>query len=374
MSVLPAAGVISFARGVPPAEILPVEALAASAAAAIRAHGAVALNYGPPEGYGPLREWLGARHGVAPERVLLTPGSLVGLHLLVAHHGEGSRPVAVEAPTYDRFLRVLALHGVPAAPVPRGPGGLALDALEALLRAPRPPALLYVMPTFHNPTGGTLGLPERHALADLAVAHGLCLLEDDPYGLLRFEGEALPSLHALLHERGAGELAILASSFSKSVAPGLRVGYLVLPERLVAPVRARALETYVSPPLLPQAQLLEFLRAGGLGPQLRHARGVLRERRDVLLAALAADVGARGTWSAPAGGYFAWLELHDGPRARELLAAARAEGVDFTPGDAFFPGGGGEAALRLSYSAPAPEEIREGIARLGALLAAGTAG
>ena len=369
MSLLPAVGEISFARGIPSPDTFPLERLAEASVRAIERHGRVALNYGPAGGFAPLREWLAERHAVAPVRVVLTPGSLLGMGLLVRHLlAEGGRAL-VEAPTYDRTLQLLGAAGAEVVAVARGETGLDLERLEALLVARPRPRLLYVLPTFHNPTGRTLGVAERQTLADLAVEHGLLVLEDDPYGLLRLDGTPPPHLHRLLHERGAGELCVLASSFSKTVAPGLRVGYLVLPEALVAPVEALVTSTYVSPPLLPQAQLFEFLAAGHLEPHLAALRAALRPRRDALLEVLAEELSdGEATWTRPDGGYFLWLELRPPHDAAGLAARARAAGVPVVPGAGFFAGAGGERAARLSFSFPGPQEIREGARRLAALV------
>jgi DNA-binding transcriptional MocR family regulator len=347
VSVLPPDGTISLARGIPSPELLPVDELETCAAAAIARDGRIALNYGPPGGYAPLREWVAARHAVEPSQVLLTPGSMLALTLLIAETVRAGTRVRVESPTYDRTLKALRLSGAE----------LVVDGAAEVR---------YVLPTFHNPTGRTLTATERVTVVDEAIAQGTLLIEDDPYGLLRFEGAQPPSLHRLLHERGAGELAVYCSSFSKSVAPGLRVGYLVLPPVLAARVEARALATYVSPPLLPQAQLFEFLDRGLLEPHLARATGQLRERRDALADALAEHLPG-ATWSLPDGGYFIWVELPV-PSA-ELLAGAQAVGVTFELGSSFSPDGREERAARLAFSFETPERIREAVARLGRVLA-----
>jgi 2-aminoadipate transaminase len=366
-SVLPQGDVISFARGVPGADLLPVDALERCAAAAIRRDGRVALNYGPAAGYGPLREWIGERHGVPAGRVMLTPGSMLGLDLLLAELLDGGGAAAVEAPSYDRALRALAAHAGELLPIARGESGLDLDALAAAARRPDC-RLLYVLATFHNPTGLTLSLEERRGLAALAIERDLLVVEDDPYGLTRFEGDPLPTVYELLRAQGADELAAYASSFSKSVAPGLRVGYLLLPTASALRFEARALRTYVSPPLLPQAQLLEFLLHGGFADHLAALRASLRARRDALCDGLAEELPAGAVWTRPAGGYFLWLDLPAPLDTAELLEPARHRGVDFVPGAGFFPHGAGARSARLAFSHPAPAAIREGTRRLGALV------
>ena len=370
MSVLPGEGVISFARGVPSPDMFPLEQLAESARRAVHTHGRVALNYGLPAGFEPLRAWLGERHGVAPERVIVTPGSMIGLNFLVDQLVGPGGCAAVESPTYDRMLHALTTIGARAVTVDRGADGLDLDGLRrAVTQGPRP-SLLYVLPTFHNPTGRTLTLEQRHGLVELALELELPVLEDDPYGLLRVEGEPLPYVHELLRAAGGDHLALFASSFSKSVAPGLRVGYLVLPEPLVAPIEALALRTYVSPPLLPQAQLYDFLAGGGFEPHHDLLRGFLRERRDMLLGVLAEDMPDGVTWTRPDGGYFLWLELPAGVAARELNERAQAAGVAIVPGAGFFTAGRGQSSARLAFSFPSVADVREGAHRLSALVRA----
>jgi 2-aminoadipate transaminase len=368
MSVLPEHGVISFARGVPAPEFLPVDELAECCERALSRHGRTALNYGPPGGFGPLREWIAERHGVTPERVLVTPGSLVAMNLLVRHLVRAERDVVVEAPTYDRMLQLLDAAGASVATVARTDGGLDLERLAALMS--REPAFLYVLPTFHNPSGRTLDRPERERLADLALEHRLLVVEDDPYGLLRLDGEPQPSLHALLRERGGDELAVHMSSFSKSVAPGLRVGYAVLPARLVPALTALATSLYVSPPLLAQAQLFEFLDAGLLGPHLERVLALLRPRRDALLEVLGERLPPGARLTRPDGGYFAWLELPAPLETRMLAERAPAARVSFVPGADFHPRAGhaGARSARLSFSYPSPEEIRAGAERLAELV------
>jgi 2-aminoadipate transaminase len=357
LTVVPAAGVVSFARGVPAGDLLPAEALAEAAADAVRRDGRVALNYGPPAGYAPLRELLGERYGVAPSRVLLTPGSMIVLNLLF---GELGGPIALESPTYDRALTAARAAGAEIVAVRRGPQGIDLDALGAV--APRA-RLLYVLPTFHNPTGTTLTAVERNELARLAVEHELLVVEDDPYGALRFEGDAPPTVFRVMHDLGAGDLAVRVGSFSKSVAPGLRVGYAIVPEQLAPRLERRALDLYVSPPLLPQAQLHSFLLDGRLEPHLDSLRAELRRRRDALLAGLA-DALPDATVTRPQGGYFAWAELPPALDAEPLLHAASAHGVTFVPGRSFDPDGLDTRHARFAFSFASPAEIADGCRRL----------
>jgi 2-aminoadipate transaminase len=351
---------ISFARGIPAPECLPVDELADCARVAVERDGRTILSYGSPSGYQPLREWVAERHGVDPARVVLTNGSLQGFVFLAVYFAGRGR-VLVEAPTYDRPLKILAEAGADVGAIPQDEDGLDVGALEAELSPGD--VVLYTIPTFQNPSGRTLPLERRRRLVDLARERGLLLLEDDPYGLVRFEGEAAPSLFEL----AGGEGVIYSSSFSKTVAPGIRVGYFVLPEALASTVEAMATSTYITPALLSQATVHEFLRRGAFEPNLERIRGLLRDRRDAMLAALEAEFGGRASWSHPEGGYFLWLDL--GVEAAPLLERAQEAGVTFLKGSDFYlPGTGGERSARLAYSHVSPDEIAEGIARLGSLV------
>jgi 2-aminoadipate transaminase len=339
---------ISLARGIPAPECIPVEELADCARAAIERDGTTVLSYGPVGGYQPLREWIAARHGVGASRVLVTNGSLQGIAFLADRFA--GRRVLVELPTYDRPLKLLAARGVDVTAVPMDEQGLDLDALEQALAGGEQPALLYTIPTFQNPSGRTLTTERRRRLVELAREHDLLVLEDDPYGLVRFEGEAPPTLFEL----DGGERVVYSSSFSKTIAPGLRVGYFVLPPSLDSELEALAVSTYITPVLIGQATVFEFLRRGNLEPNLERVRDLLRVRRDAMLEALEHELPS-ASWSHPEGGYFVWVEL-----PRDL---AEAPGVAVVPGTDF---GGAPNTVRLAFSYVSPDEIREGIHRLAA--------
>jgi 2-aminoadipate transaminase len=367
-TLLPDPGVVSFARGIPSPETFPTAQLIDSCRRALERHGSVALNYGPPEGFAPLREWIARQHGVDPERILVTPGSIMGMSFVVRAFAATSAGAAVEAPTYDRMLGLMRRERIAIVTVRRDADTIDLDELRALFRAPTRPAYLYVMPTFHNPTGRTMPRSQREELVELAIELDFTIVEDDPYGLLRIDGEPLPRLHELLRERGADHLGVLLSSFSKTVAPGMRIGYAVVPEQLVQPMRSLATAAYVTPPLLPQAVLHEFLVAGGFEDHLVGLRAFLRRRRDALLGVFSERMPADASWTRPGGGYFLWLELPSGQDAVTLAARARERGVAIVPGSGFFADSGGERAARLSFSYPSVEEVILGATRLADLV------
>lgn len=356
---------ISFARGAPAPECLAVELIADCARVAIERGGAAVLSYGPGGGYAPLREWLAERHGVEPGRVILTSGSLQGFVFIAQRIAPGRR-VLVEGPTYDRPLKILAALGAEVVALPMDEEGLDPDALERELEAGPEPAFLYTIPTFQNPSGRTLSADRRRRIVELAERHDLLVLEDDPYGLVRYEGEAPP----LMFELEGGERVAYTSSFSKTVAPGVRVGYFVLPAGLAAAIEEIAVSTYISPPALTQATVHELIARGAFEPNLERVCGLLRARRDAMLEALEREFPAGTSWSRPEGGYFLWVTFPEGVDAAELLARALEAGVAFVPGADFFPAGSrdGVNAARFAFSFESPERIADGVARLASLL------
>lgn len=358
---------ISFARGVPAPECLPVEALADCAKVAIERDGRTILSYGAGGGYAPLREWIAARHGVTPGRVMLTNGSLQGFVFLATYFFGGSKQgrVLVEAPTYDRPLKILAESGAEIVALPMDDEGLDPDALEAELKKGPKPAFVYSIPTFQNPSGRTLSTERRVRIAEIVREHEVLLLEDDPYGLVRYEGEAQPSLFSL----EGGRHVAYSSSFSKTVAPGVRVGYFIFPEAVGKAVEAIAVSNYISPVMLSQATVFEFCNRGLFEPNLERVIGLLGARRDAMLESLETHLGGTGaSWSHPAGGYFLWLDFPEGVDCAELLPRAEAAGVTFVKGTDFFADGSGRNAARLAFSFVSVDEIRDGVAKLAALI------
>jgi DNA-binding transcriptional MocR family regulator len=303
----------------------------------------------------PLRELIAERFTVRASQVVLTNGALQGFVLLAQHFG-GANPVCVESPTYDRPLKIMLQNGIDVISVGMDEQGLIPDELENSLQG-KTPAFLYTIPTFQNPSGRTIPEARRRQIVDITLAHGVTILEDDPYGLIRFEGQAPTSLFEL-----ARETTIYTSSFSKTIAPGLRVGWYILPDALARDLTERANSTYITPVLLGQAIVYEFMTRGSFEPNLKRVNALLGMRRDAMLASLEKHLsGAR--WSRPEGGYFIWLELPAGTEAKHVLE--RAEGVTAVIGTDF---GGDDNTIRLAYSYVSPEEIDLGIQRLAAAI------
>jgi 2-aminoadipate transaminase len=352
---------ISFARGVPAPECLAVDELADCARAAILADGPAVLSYGPGGGYAPLRAWIAERHGVEPNRVVITSGSLQGFVFLCEQLVQPGARVIVEAPTYDRPIKILRRLGAEIVGLPMDDEGLQVDALERALADGEKPAFVYTIATFQNPSGRTLSSERRGRVAELAKEHSVLVLEDDPYGLVRYEGDAPPTIFEL----EGGDNVAYASSFSKTVAPGVRVGYFILPPDLAAKIEALAVSTYISPPFLTQATVHEFIRRGNFEPNLERVNGLLKARRDAMLEALERHMPEGASWSHPEGGYFIWLDL---PDEAPSLEAAEAAGVTFVKGTDFFADGSGTKSMRLAFSYVSPEEITDGVERLAGLL------
>jgi len=359
---------ISFARGAPGLSLIPAEELADCAHAVARREGAKLFAYGPGGGYAPLRSWIAERHGVEPRRVVLTVGGLQGFAFYVSEqlaHKPGR--VLVEAPSYDRTLKILARHQADVVALGMDEEGLLPGALkDELDRIDDAPSFLYTIPTFQNPSGRTLSIDRREQIVEIIRERDLAVLEDDPYGLVRFEGDVAPSLFEL----EGGSLVTHASSFSKTAAPGLRTGYFVLPDDRADVYEEHAVSTYISPPFLVQAAIAEFISRGSFEPNLARIVSELRSRRDAMLSALDVQLAGKASWNRPQGGYFLWLEV-DGVDTSALSARAAEEAeLAFVPGRDFFPPGSGlgTSSARFAFSFEPPERIAEGIARLSALL------
>jgi len=356
---------IPFTRGVPSADMLPVEDLRAASAAAMADDPTGALSY-RPGGYRPLREWVAARHGVDAGRVLLVNGSLQGVTFVAQHLFLGHGGTAVtEDPTYDRTLIALRTFGADAGQVPLTPDGIDVEALERVLASSPTPSLLYLIPTFQNPAGVSLPEGARRRVVELCRDRSVLVMEDDPYGLLRFEGESAPTLHEL----DGGDNVIYSSSFTKTVAPGVRTGYLVLPELLTGPLARLSENTYIGPNTFAEAALAAYCRAGHFEPNVERATAILKERRDAMEAALRAHFPDGARWTTPQGGYFYWVDLPESLDTAALLSEATDAGVPYVKGADFCSPGRGGSSLRLAFSAVTPEQIEEGVARLGAVLA-----
>ena len=353
---------ISFARGAPSADILPREAVREAAGRALESDWEKALSYGTGIGHPGLCEWIAERHGgIDASQVMVANGSLEAGAMLFSHLLEPGDRVVVEQPTYDRTLLLLQQLGVELVPVSLEADGLAIDELEAALAA-GPIKLAHVIPNAHNPAGCTLSSAKRARLVELAAEHGFWIFEDDPYRELPFEGQPLETMLSL----DRADRVVHASSFSKTVSPGIRVGYLAGPAAEIAKLAKRANETYISPNMLAESIVLDLCRSGALDRNIEFVKGELKARCDALVAALREQI-PEAEFVVPEGGYFLWLDLAEGTDTVALLAEAKAEGVSFVAGPDFMIAGG-ENSLRLSFAPVPADRAAEGVARIARAL------
>jgi 2-aminoadipate transaminase len=348
---------ISFARGAPSLDIIDVDGLRAAADSAFTSDPGGLTAYGTSIGYPPLREWIAERHQVDPKRVLVTNGSMQADAFLFDALVSRGDSVIVERPTYDRTLLALRNRGADVRMVELETDGIDVAALERVLAGGAKPKLAHIIPNFQNPAGYTLSAAKRERLIELARTHDFTIFEDDPYVALRFEGAPLATMLSM-----DDDTVVYASSFSKTVCPGIRVGYLVGPEELIARVAKIATSTYISPSMVSQGIVNQFCRSGALERSIETVREALRERAEALCGALASAL-PDARFVAPEGGYFMWLELPRGADVNALFEAAAARGVQFVKGSDFVLEGA-ESSLRLAYSGVTPEEIEEGVKRL----------
>jgi len=350
---------ISFARGAPSLDIVDVDGLAAAAARAFAEDPGGATAYGTSIGYVPLRRWIAERHGVDEAQVIVTNGSMQADAFLFDEEVGPGLEVVVERPSYDRTLLALAQRGAKILAVDLEPDGIDTKALAELIAGGARPALAHIIPTFQNPAGYTLSLAKRHELLGLAEEHDFLIFEDDPYISLRFTGEAVPTMLSL----DDGGHVIYASSFSKTVCPGIRVGYLVGDAAIIKKIAARATSTYISPGMVAQSIVHQFCLSGALDRSIETVKAALSERADTLGAALARELPG-ASFVKPEGGYFMWVTLPPGIDAGALVAASAERGVAILPGTDFMTDGGSDA-LRLAYSGVTPAQIEDGVARIG---------
>ena len=371
--------IISFAGGLPAPEVFPVAEIAAAAGRVLSDQGPRALQYGETEGWRPLREML-VRHmdrygiSVGPQNVLVTSGSQQALDLIGRVFLNPGDHVLTEAPTYVGAIQAFGSYQARCITVPVDDDGIRLDLLEPARRAGA--KFLYVLPNFQNPAGVTLSLARRKALVELASHYGTPIVEDDPYGQLRYEGEHLPPLVAVdagFHGCAHGERAfrggvLYLGTLSKVLAPGLRLGWVVAPEEVIARLAQAKQAVDLHTGTFVQMLAHEASRGGFLDRHVRRIREVYGRRRDAMLEALAAHFPPGVRWTAPQGGLFLWVTLPPGVSAKALLPQALARKVAFVPGGAFFPNGGGDSCFRLNFSYCPPETIEEGIRRLAGVV------
>ncbi|MGB8583248.1 MAG: PLP-dependent aminotransferase family protein [Candidatus Sulfotelmatobacter sp.] len=368
-------GMISFGGGLPAPEVFPVQRFEEACHTVLEQRGAQALQYGATEGYEPLREMIAqnlARYGILAkaENVLITSGSQQALDLIGKLLINSGDRVLVEAPTYLGALQSFNVYGAQFVSVPIDHEGLCTEQLETSLRLR--PKFMYILPNFQNPAGVTLSEARRHQLIFLADRYGIPIIEDDPYGQLRYEGEHLPSLVVLdrdnLRRDNGFTLGnvIYLSTFSKTLAPGIRLAWIVAPPDVVGKLATLKQAADLHTATFNQMVAYEVAKDGFLDQHVKRIRQAYRERRDVMLDALQEFFPEEVTWTHPKGGLFLGVTMPEGSDCRLLFRTALAENVAFVPGDCFYGNDLAEGCrhMRLNFSHSAPEQIREGIRRL----------
>lgn len=369
--------IISFAGGLPAPDVFPVEEVKRACDTVLDTLGAQALQYGTTEGYLPLREMI-ARHSsrigieITADNILITSGSQQALDLIgkiFINHGDR---ILVESPTYLGALQAWNAYGAEYVAVKSDQDGMRTDALEEALRTG--PKFIYVLPNFQNPTGITMSLERRKKLVELADRYGVPIIEDDPYGQLRFEGEHLPAVCVLDNNMRAQNgtytgNVIYFSTFSKILSPGIRLAWIIAPREVISKLVTAKQGADLHTATFNQYIAYEVSRGGFIDKHVEHICEVYRERRDCMLDALDEHMPKGVTWTHPHGGLFLWLSLPEGMSTVDLFkVAVEKERVAFVPGFSFFPNGGGENTMRLNFSYCKPEIINEGIARLGRVI------
>jgi 2-aminoadipate transaminase len=348
---------INFTRGVPATESFPTEDLVAASGAVLRSHAETVLQYGPALGFRPLREWLASWQKTEVDAVLTGNGSLQLVEFLCLHLLSPGDVVFTESPTYDRTITLLRRHGARVVGIPLEADGPSIASLEEAL-AREVPKLFYVIPDFQNPAGATCSGEKRRRIAELARRFGFLVVEDAPYRLLRYRGREEPTLREL-----APEQTVHMSSFTKLIAPGIRLGFLVGAPELVAKLAKIAEDTYISAGHLAHATAFEYCRRGLLPGQIERLKALYAPRLDACLGALDRFMPEAAT-TRPDGGFFVSITLPPGVDTTAVREAAATRALNLADGLAFFPAGGGERFLRLPFCALAPAEIEEGIRRL----------
>jgi len=364
--------VISFAGGMPAPEVFPIKEFQEACLRVLSNNGPASLQYGSTDDYVPLREMI-ARHpvrygiNVTIDNILITSGSQQALDLLGKIFINRGDRILVESPTYVGAIQAWNAYGAEFVPIPMDENGMITDFLEDRLRAGV--KFIYVLPNFQNPTGSTLSYERRLKLIEMADKYGVPIIEDDPYGQLRFEGENLPVIEVLdsqtrLQKDCYSGNVIYLSTFSKTLAPGIRLAWVVAPPEVINKLILAKQGADLHTSTFNQIVAYEVAHGGFLYEHVKIIRKVYKERRDVMIDTLQEHMPENVSWTHPQGGLFLWITLPDCLDAQDLFDDAVKEKVAFVPGSSFFAEGGGHNTMRLNFSNAVPEKINEGIARL----------
>jgi 2-aminoadipate transaminase len=369
--------VISLAGGLPDTSSFPPDSYAAIMSSVARDSCARALQYGPTEGFADTRERIvevmaAEETFVDPDDVLVTTGAQQAIDLVCKALIDPGDVIITEAPTYPGAIPAFCAYEAEVVQVEMDADGMRVDDLEdtlaGLRTAGRRPKFIYTIPSFHNPGGVTMSLPRRRRLVEVAREHELLVVEDNPYGLLRYEGDALPTLRALdgpSAAHGAGGLVVYLGTFSKILSPGLRLGWAVAPAPVLEKMRIGKMSADLCSSSVSQHFVDAYFEAGDWRKYIDSLRAIYRRRRDTMLDALAEHFGPETHWTRPQGGLFVWATMPDYIDTTDLLARALTENVAFVPGEAAYVDGRGRSSMRLNFSGVTEEAIREGVSRIG---------
>jgi 2-aminoadipate transaminase len=367
--------VVSLAGGMPYTTALPLDAVGKLLSDLLATKGAAALQYGSGQGDPVLREHICevmALEGVvgSPDDVVVTVGSQQALDLVTRIFCDPGDVILAEAPSYVGALGTFAAYQAEVVHVPMDDQGLVPEALReaiaAVHRQGKRAKFLYTIPNFHNPAGTSLSDPRRDEVLEICKQAGLLVLEDNPYGLLGFDGPPTPAIRA----RGDEQHVIYLGSFSKTFAPGLRVGWVLAPHAVREKLVLASEASVLCPPAINQMLVTEYLATQDWQGQVEVFKGLYQERRDAMLDALATLMPAGTSWTRPTGGFYVWTTLPAGLDAKVMQPRAITARVAYVPGIGFYSDGQGQRELRLSYCFPEPERIREGVRRLAGVVEA----
>ena len=365
--------IISFAGGLPAPEVFPVELIKNACKVVLETNPEVALQYGTTEGYPPLRDIIISSNmdydfNLSEENIMITAGGQQALDLIGKVFINPGDKVLVEAPTYLGALQAWSAYGAEYVTIPDDENGMVVEELENLLESGV--KLIYALPNFQNPTGFTLSLERRKVLVDLAEKYNVPIVEDDPYGRLRYEGEPIKPLYAISAEAGKiyNGNVIYISSFSKILSPGFRLAWLIAPKEVVSKLVQAKQGTDLHTGTFSQLIAHEVCKEDFLENHIKKIRSVYSERRNVMLETLEEHMPAGVKWSHPSGGLFLWLSLPDYIDTEEIFADAVEEKVAYVPGSSFYANGGHNNSMRLNFSYSKPSLINEGVCRLSKVI------
>lgn len=361
--------VISFAGGLPAPELFPTEELAKVSEVVLRESGRQALQYGPTDGFTPLREKIAKRMDkfgfkTAAENILITSGSQQGLDFSARVFLNEGDIVICESPSYLGAINAFKACMPEFVEIPTDEQGMIMEDLEEVLKTRENVKMIYVIPDFQNPSGKTWSIERRKRLIELANEYDLPIIEDNPYGDLRFEGEIPPSLKAFDTE---GRVIFLGT-FSKTFCPGMRIGWVIADAPILQKYNFIKQGADLQSSTIAQREMDKFLEMYDLDAHIANLIKVYRNRRDVMMEAIKEHFPSNVKYTYPEGGLFTWVVLPEHISARDIAPKALENNVAFVPGGSFFPNGGNENTFRLNYSNMPEDKIKEGIARLGKVL------